>query len=144
MERVAECHCGQLKAIVTGEPGRVYVCHCEACRRRTGTAFHWGTRWENSQVRLAGEAKIYSRMSDSGFALRFHFCPVCGTSLMWEGDRQPGFCGIAGGCFVDELPTPSGSIWEEGKQGWLDLPAVAESHQQGFPAPAPPPSRAGG
>jgi hypothetical protein len=28
MERVAQCHCGQLRAITSGEPDSVYVCHC--------------------------------------------------------------------------------------------------------------------
>jgi hypothetical protein len=36
MARTAECHCGQLKAIASGEPASVYVCHCKACQRRTG------------------------------------------------------------------------------------------------------------
>lgn len=45
MERIAECHCGALKVIASGEPDRVYLCHCKACQRRTGTAFHFGICW---------------------------------------------------------------------------------------------------
>ena len=40
MERVAECHCGQLRALTSGEPDSVYVCHCKACQRRTGAVIH--------------------------------------------------------------------------------------------------------
>ena len=40
IQRVGECHCGALKVITAGEPERVYLCHCKACQRRTGTAFH--------------------------------------------------------------------------------------------------------
>jgi hypothetical protein len=138
MERVARCHCGQLKVIASGEPGRVYLCHCKSCQRRTGSVAHWGTRWEKSQVRLEGAEKIYTRKGDSGFDLRFHFCPNCGTSILWEGDRQPDSCGIAGGCFADfDFPAPTGSIYEEAMHSWLDLPSVAEHHQQGFPPPPP-------
>jgi hypothetical protein len=75
MERIAECHCGQLKAIATGEPERVYVCHCKSCQRRTGAVVHSGSRWLKSQVRIEGEHKIYGRSADSGFEIRFHFCP---------------------------------------------------------------------
>ena len=89
MERVAECHCGALKAIATGEPDRVYVCHCKACQRRTGAVIHNGTRWQKSQVRIEGEHKAYARKGDSGFEIRFHFCPNCGSSVFWEGDRAP-------------------------------------------------------
>ena len=40
MERTAQCHCGSLRVIASGEPERVYVCHCRACQHRTRTAFH--------------------------------------------------------------------------------------------------------
>jgi hypothetical protein len=99
MERIAECHCGQLRAITSGEPDSVYVRHCKACQRRTGAIIHNGSRWLKNQVRIEGEHKIYARKGDSGFEIRFHFCPNCGTSVLWEGDRSPTTCGIAVGCF---------------------------------------------
>ena len=137
MERVAECHCGQLKAIATGEPGRVYVCHCKACQRRTGTALHWGTRWEKAQVRLEGEAKIYARRGDSGFELRFHFCPNCGTSILWEGDRAPDVCGasrrVASPISISRRRPAL--IYEEAMHSWVALPDVAEHHAKAFPPP---------
>jgi hypothetical protein len=79
MERVAECHCGQLRAITSGEPDSVYVCHCKACQRRTGAVIHNGSRWLKSQVRIEGEHKIYGRIADSGFEIRFHKdeCRLC-------------------------------------------------------------------
>jgi hypothetical protein len=51
MKRVAECHCRRLKAFVTGEPIRICLCHCKACQRRTGSAAHWGTRWEKTRAK---------------------------------------------------------------------------------------------
>ena len=89
MERIGECHCGQLRAITSGEPESVYVCHCKACQRRTGAIIHNGSRWLKSQVRIEGEHKIYARKGDSAFEIRFHFCPNCGSSVFWEGDRSP-------------------------------------------------------
>jgi len=38
MERIGDCHCGALRVIAPGESERVYLCHCVACQRRTGTA----------------------------------------------------------------------------------------------------------
>ena len=109
MERVAECHCGQLRALTSGEPDSVYVCH--------------GSRWLKSQVRIEGEHKIYGRMADSGFEIRFHFCPNCGSSVFLEGDRSPTTCGIAVGCFADpDFPVPTSSGWEESMHPWLGLP----------------------
>jgi len=134
MERTAQCHCGQLRVIASGEPERVYLCHCKACQRRTGTAFHFGTAWSKVQVRIEGEHKIYERGAVSGSNIRFYFCPNCGSNLYWESDRNPLNCGVAGGAFDDaSLPPPTSSIFEEDMQAWLGLPTVSEHHPQGRP-----------
>jgi hypothetical protein len=134
MERTAQCHCGSLKVIASGEPERVYLCHCKACQRRTGTAFHFGTGWAKTQVRIEGKHKIYQRGADSGSNIRFYFCPNCGTSLYWESDRNPLGCGVAGGAFVDaSLPPPTSSIFEEDMHDWLGLSSVSEHHPRGRP-----------
>ena len=134
MKRTAQCHCGQLKVIASDEPERVYLCHCRACQRRTGTAFHFGATYLKERVRLGGERKVYERGSDSGNRIRFHFCPNCGTTLYWEGDRNPAVCGVAVGAFEPgAFPPPSDSIWEEAMHSWLGLPAGMPRYRQGRP-----------
>jgi len=134
MQRTATCHCGALKVIASGEPERVYLCHCQACQRRTGTAFHFGTSWPKSQVRIEGAHKIYERGADSGSKIRFYFCPNCGSNLYWESDRSPATCGVAGGAFTgSDLPSPESSIFEDDMHDWLGLPSVTEHHRQGRP-----------
>ena len=90
MERTAECHCGSLRAIASGEPESVDLCHCKACQRRTGTAFHLGATYLKDRVRLEGARNIYERDGDSGNRIRFHFCPNCGSNLYWGKRSQPG------------------------------------------------------
>src|SRR5271168_24617 len=68
----------------SGEPERVYVCHCRACQRRTGAVVHSGCAYPKSQVRIEGDNKIYERDADSGFKIRFHFCPNCGSTTSWH------------------------------------------------------------
>jgi hypothetical protein len=134
MERVAQCHCGSLRVIASGEPERVYVCHCNACQRRTGTAFHFGVSYPKDRVRIDGEHKIYQRAADSGSNIRFYFCPTCGSNLYWESDRNPNGCGVAGGAFVDQaLPPPTSSIFEDEMFEWLAFPTVAEHFPKGRP-----------
>lgn len=139
MERVATCHCGQLRCITTGEPLRSYLCHCAACQRRTGSAMHWGSHWNRSAVRVEGEATVYTRRGASGFDLHSHFCPTCGTTVMMVSDRMPEACTIANGCFADpDFPPPSFGIWEDARQPWLEAASVVEHHRQGrLPVPGP-------
>jgi hypothetical protein len=37
--RTASCRCRQLKVTVTGEPVRIFVCHCLDYKKRSGSAF---------------------------------------------------------------------------------------------------------
>ena len=136
MERVAQCHCGQLKAIASGEPDRVYVCHCKACQRRTGSVIHNGSRWLKTQVRIEGKDKVFARIAESGFEIRFHFCPNCGSNVFWEGDRAPEWCGITVGSFADPgFPPPTYGLFEEDMHPWIDVTTAKEHFQKGFPPP---------
>jgi hypothetical protein len=131
VRRLGECHCGALKVIADGEPERIYLCHCKACQRRTGTAFHFGVTYRRSQVRLEGEYKIYERGADSGSRIRFYFCPTCGSNLRWESERNPTLCGVAGGALENFDFMPNSSIFEVSMHRWLELPSVTEHHRQG-------------
>jgi hypothetical protein len=138
MRRVAQCHCGQLRVTVTGEPNRVYLCHCIACQRRTGSPFHHGARWRKEEVQVQGEHRIYARTADSGFENRFHFCPNCGSNVFWEGYRAPDFCGVTVGAFGDpHFPAPTISIFEESLHDWLGFTSVIERLEGGFPMVMP-------
>jgi hypothetical protein len=81
-----------------------------------------------------GSGRSTSAMPISGYRIRFHFCSNCGTTLYWEGDRNPAVCGVAVGAFdISTFPPPSDSIWEESMHRWLGLPPNMEHHQQGRP-----------
>ena len=134
MERTAECHCGSLRAVAAGDPEQVDLCHCKACQRRTGTAFHFGATYLKGRVRLEGERKIYERNGDSGYHIRFHFCPKCGSNVYWEGDSNPAVCGVTVGSFADPtFPLPTYSQWENSKHDWLGVSIATEHYPQGRP-----------
>ena len=101
MERTAECHCPSLKVIVAGEPERVYLCHCKACQRRTGAIVHSGATHLKGQVRIENEHKVYAGLADSGYEIRFHSCPNCGSNVFFETDKIPHLYGIMIGCLAD-------------------------------------------
>src|ERR1700730_14928039 len=97
IQRVGECRPSFVQVLTAGEPERVYLCHCKACQRRTGTSFHFGVTYRRGQVRLEGEYNIYERGADSGSRIRFYFCPTCGSNFSWGKERNPTPCGGAGG-----------------------------------------------
>ncbi len=99
--RVAACSCGQLRALVEGEPLRVSVCHCLACQRRTGSVFGAQARFRRDQVRTEGDGRTWVRIGDEGSRVTFTFCPTCGATARF-------------------------SVYEERMHTWVGLPAGIE------------------
>jgi hypothetical protein len=106
--RRAACSCGQIHLTIEGEPSRISMCHCLECQRRTGAVISNQARFRREQVTFAGEAKEWRRTAESGNALTFHFCPICGSTVYWEGEGLPGYVAIAIGNFADpNFPAPT-------------------------------------
>ena len=132
VERIAQCQCGQLRVIASGEPDAVNMCHCSECQRRTGALFGSGAYYEKSAVRIEGPSKLYTRDGQEDRKVRIRFCPNCGSSVYWEADLRPGLYGIAVGAFADpRFPLPSASVWEQSMHSWVAAPPGAQNYSQG-------------
>ncbi len=121
--RVASCCCGQLRVTCEGDPVRASMCHCLACQQRTGSVFGVQARWPQDKVKVEGPTTTYVRTGDSGGKVTFRFCPTCGSTLIWEIDKMPGFFGVAVGAFADPgfIP-PKASIYEARRHKWTRMP----------------------
>lgn len=123
MNRLAQCHCGSLRANVSGEPKMVSVCHCRDCQRRTGAVAGFGAIFDKAQIVIEGDSKVFEREGQEGRKVRCHFCPNCGTSLYWDGDFGPDWWIVAVGAFADPtFPPPTVSVYEDTKHPWFHLP----------------------
>ena len=118
--RTATCVCGALQAECRAEPVSVSLCSCVDCQRRTGSAFGVAAFFEEANVRMRGDASRFERLSEAGHEFRFHFCPICGTTLYWETDARPGFIAVAAGAFADpDFPAPARSHFDDHRLPWL-------------------------
>ena len=127
MERKAECSCGQLWVACRGEPEKVSICHCDACRRRTGSAFGISVFYKRENAQAGGESISFKRDADAGFAVIFHFCPHCGSTLFWEPSRKPGMIGVAAGAFAEaDFAMPEQSVWDSHRYGWIEFPQAMQ------------------
>jgi hypothetical protein len=132
MEKVAKCQCNGFRVVVTGDPSIVNVCHCTDCQRRTGSPLSANAYFNKADVRLEGEYKVYSRPTASGRQFHTHFCPNCGSTLVWTLDIRPDDFGVAVGSFNDPgFPIPTVSDWESSQYHWVTLPPEIErfSHE---------------
>ena len=119
-KRTATCACGQLRVTCEGEPAKVSLCHCLECQRRTGSTFGIAAFFSRDAIQTEGNFRSYWRKADSGFAVHFQFCPVCGSTVFWEPERKPDAVAVAVGCFGDPMfPAPSQSVYNERRHAWV-------------------------
>ena len=125
--RTASCSCGQLTVTVNEEPVRVSVCHCQACQRRTGSAFGAQARFNKDSVSINGQSTQYVRVADSGNRIMFNFCPICGAIVHYWIEGREELIAVPLGAFADrEFPAPAFSVYERRKHPWVSLPTHIE------------------
>jgi len=118
--RLATCVCGQLTASCSGDPPQVSLCHCLACQRRTGSTYGVAAFFPRENVIVAGDAKAYTRSSDSGYPVTFYFCPDCGSAVYWWPARKPEIVAVAVGDFADPgFPAPSQVVHAQHRHRWV-------------------------
>ena len=122
MKRSASCSCGALQVSISGEPTKVSLCHCGACKKRTGSSFGVAVFYDRDRVALSGPSSIYERMGESGKRVTFHFCPDCGATVYWLPEFRPGSIAIAIGAFDEqEGLSPTQSVYEHRRHPWIAI-----------------------
>jgi hypothetical protein len=95
--RRAECSCGQLSVICSGDPIRISVCHCLACKRRTGSAFSFNARFAENDVSIRGRAVEFTRTGGESGRVTYSFCPDCGSTVHYRIDAESSLVAIPAG-----------------------------------------------
>ena len=129
--RTARCACGRVEVSVEGEPGHVYVCHCDFCQRRSGNVFIASASFPEDQViSITGETRCYNGLEIDGVGavgipegINYRFCAVCGSSVYFDMIYPPTgqrFFTIALGSFVDAVfPSPTTEFNTKFRHPWV-------------------------
>jgi hypothetical protein len=84
------CLCGEVRYTCSAEPAMAGHCHCEDCRRSSGSGHCSHLAVPEASVSLTGETKGYARAADSGNVVTRHFCPTCGAAVFSTNAGMPG------------------------------------------------------
>jgi hypothetical protein len=85
------CSCGSIRNELSSPPLWINACHCNACKKRTGSAFGISVVVEQTTVKaFSGTAATFTRPGDSGKPVTYEFCPRCGTTIRWRVELLPG------------------------------------------------------
>lgn len=88
------CLCGAVRYEVMAEPAIAGHCHCDDCRRTSGTGHgsHLGVPEESFSVN--GEITFFEKTADSGNLVSRGFCPTCGSAIYSRNSGMPGLAFI--------------------------------------------------
>lgn len=96
-----QCLCGKVKFTISSEPLRMAQCHCDDCRKLTGTGHASNAFFKVDDVDIKGETQSYDSVTDSGSTITRHFCPICGSRLFGTNSTSIDIIGISVGTLED-------------------------------------------
>jgi hypothetical protein len=124
------CLCGAVRYQVAGEPTLgAGVCHCNFCKRGTGSAFRVAAYFDEGAVEITrGVLKTYEYRSDeSNRWIKLEFCPTCGTTVTYTAEWIPGIRAITAGTLDDpNWLKPTVHVWTRSALHWTVFPTGVE------------------
>ena len=96
------CACGKVSFELSDRPSWVIACHCNECKKRTGSDYGVSVMTPSDNVaEFIGKTAKFTRKGDSGGDVHYEFCPECGTTVRWKVSFLTGREAFAGGAFDD-------------------------------------------
>lgn len=128
------CLCGQFRWSVDGAPDFQGFCHCDHCRRLSGSGRTPFLGFVGTRVHLEGQTTSYDDTAQNGGSIQRHFCPTCGGRAYSVPGSAPQFrIFYAGSLGVPDRFAPAVSIHTAGAVPW----DPAEPGLPAFPGAAP-------
>jgi len=136
MSLSGKCLCGAVSYTCEVDPVFSGNCHCNDCKKSSGSGYAPTLFFPEDSVSVSGEVKYYDRQGGSGKTVSRGFCPQCGSQLFGKPGVMPGVLGIRAGSLDDvSAYTPQSDIFTSRAAAWecmdQDLPR--------FPDMPPPP-----
>lgn len=113
------CLCGAVRYSCSAEPAMAGHCHCEDCRRSSGSGHSSHLAVPEPSVTMTGEIKGYARAADSGHMVTRYFCPTCGAALYSMNDGIPGMMFLRASSLDDlEVFKPQMHVYASRAASW--------------------------
>ena len=127
------CLCGETRFAIEGAIGKAGYCHCEDCRRVTGSAFNISVPVEIASFRLlSGRLGSFTKFSDSGHELTRYFCQTCGSPIYAAAPKHPSKIYVKAGCLDDAtVISPELEAWCRSRVSWSKIPENLQQYELG-------------
>ena len=91
------CLCGSVNYKSNSDPLVIQNCHCDQCRKATGSVYLTSLFIKEENFEITGEVNNYSHLSDAGNNMTKYFCPKCGSQVFGKNSGRPGIITIRAG-----------------------------------------------
>lgn len=96
-----KCLCGAVSYTCTGEPVFAGNCHCNDCKKSSGSGYAPTIFFQESNVSIFGEVKYFESQGKSEKIVSRGFCPTCGSQVFGKPAAMPGMIAIRAGTLDD-------------------------------------------
>ncbi len=129
------CLCGAVRYTASRDPVLVAHCHCDDCRRATGSGFATNVFFRDEDMTvLQGATKSYRHTADSGNIMIKEFCPDCGSQLFGSSSGRPGVKAVKVGSIDDARAIePQVEVFVSRALPFSRLSETAEKFERGRP-----------
>ena len=119
MEFTGKCLCGAVSYTCSGEPVFAGNCHCNDCKKSTGSGYAPVLFFVEEAVSVTGKVKYFSKPGGSGQLVSRGFCPDCGSPILSKVEMLPGMTGIKAGTLDDpSFYTPGMNVYTCRAEVW--------------------------
>ena len=116
------CLCGAVTYVAKGQPIVVAQCHCDECRRLSGTGHTIGAMFPLGSVILRGPLSEFKYLSAQASEVARAFCLRCGSPIHGSNSRMPGYLTLTLGTMDDAAGLEvQVVIFDRDKQHWDQL-----------------------
>ena len=96
------CLCGSVNYKSNSDPLVIQNCHCDQCRKATGSVYLTNLFIKEENFEITGEVNNYTHLSDAGNNMTKYFCPNCGSQVFGKNSGRPGIITIRAGTVYEK------------------------------------------
>lgn len=125
---LGHCLCNEVRYRISGDVRNLCYCHCESCRRATGSVFvAWGTVDRIDFQISHGELSVINSSKD----VERGFCKTCGSTLTYRHILRDDEIDFTLASLADSSAlAPQAHIWVQDKLPWVRIADTLPQHQK--------------
>lgn len=115
------CLCGSVQYEINGDIGDGYYCHCQRCRKASGTAFASNALIRFTDFKLIQGHAHFKTYHNEETGVERYFCSHCGSPILSKRLTTEGTAIRLGSLDTDLLKGPKAHIFVASKATWHEI-----------------------